>query len=193
MSFKSILQAGALAFAAIAAPMTAQAVTITSTGVAGAFECSGPGLTPAADIDVLAGASFDAVFDDGDAGGTYCFDLINTSASTVAVTLLATTVSQIPGVSFFAGGVSTYAPTVAALNYTVAEGASFSANETFLIAAGDSIIFDWTFGTATAAGGTKPEFDFQVFATPVPVPAAGLLLIGGLGGLAALRRRRKAA
>ncbi|HQU70143.1 MAG TPA: VPLPA-CTERM sorting domain-containing protein [Albidovulum sp.] len=28
---------------------------------------------------------------------------------------------------------------------------------------------------------------------PVPVPAAGLLLIGGLGGLAALKRRRKAA
>mgnify|MGYP003382336851 CR=1 FL=1 len=27
---------------------------------------------------------------------------------------------------------------------------------------------------------------------PVPVPAAGLLLMGGLGGLAALRRRRKA-
>lgn len=28
---------------------------------------------------------------------------------------------------------------------------------------------------------------------PVPVPAAGLMLLGGLGGLAALRRRRKAA
>ncbi|MBE0414688.1 MAG: VPLPA-CTERM sorting domain-containing protein [Yoonia sp.] len=27
--------------------------------------------------------------------------------------------------------------------------------------------------------------------TPVPLPAGGLLLVGALGGLAALRRRRK--
>lgn len=32
-------------------------------------------------------------------------------------------------------------------------------------------------------------FDFEVVA-PVPVPAAGLLLLGALGGLAALRRRK---
>ena len=28
---------------------------------------------------------------------------------------------------------------------------------------------------------------------PIPVPAAGALMLGGLGGLAALRRRKKAA
>lgn len=39
------------------------------------------------------------------------------------------------------------------------------------------------------AGGTQ---DLVTDIAPVPVPAAGLLLIGGLGGLAALRRRKSA-
>lgn len=34
---------------------------------------------------------------------------------------------------------------------------------------------------------------FSSTTTPVPVPAAGFLLVGGLAGLAALRRRKKAA
>ena len=49
----------------------------------------------------------------------------------------------------------------------------------------------WVFA---AIGGEGIEFYIDgVTATTVPLPAAGWLLIGGLGGLAAMKRRKKAA
>lgn len=51
------------------------------------------------------------------------------------------------------------------------------------------LLFD---DSSTAAGVGYANFSFDQVAAPVPLPAGGLLLIGALGGLAALRRRKLA-
>ena len=64
--------------------------------------------------------------------------------------------------------------------------ASFTANE----AKTYSLVFAAN-GTNNSYGGLLDNVTLD-FVAPVPVPAAGLLLIGALGGLAAFGRRRKA-
>lgn len=46
------------------------------------------------------------------------------------------------------------------------------------------VIFDWE-------NDVDGSFNADIMLSAVPVPAAGFLLLGGLGGMAALRRRRK--
>ena len=50
-----------------------------------------------------------------------------------------------------------------------------------------SLVFSWTDSLVNVG------FDFEVEVSPIPVPAAGLLLLTGIAGLGAIRSRRKAA
>ena len=177
----------ALAVAAIVAiaPVAAGAVSITSSGVAGAYNCGAAFGLPAGQIDVHAGGTFNAVFDDGDAGGTYCFDLVNSSATDAVITIAVASVNQSGRLWGFDGGVSI----AGVVTETIAEGEDWAENFKFWIAAGSSVVFDWTFGEAYATGLAKPDFDFTVVAA-VPLPAGGLLLIGALGALGVARRRK---
>lgn len=71
---------------------------------------------------------------------------------------------------------------------------AFDFAQGYLVAAdgyGDGRKFTLTFLESTPVSGPKKQN--LVTATPVPLPAAGLLLLAALGGLSALRRRRKTA
>ena len=179
----------ALAAAIIAAPIMASATTtVTTNGISGSSTCTAAYGNDAYQIDVLSGASFDAVFENGDAAGVFCFDLNNTSLVDAVVTLAVATVNQLDSLWGFLGGVQLDGPVATA---DIAQGDLFAQNFSFLIAAGDSVVFDWTYGQAYATGATNPFINFSVSASPVPVPAAGFLLIGALGGLGIARRRRR--
>jgi hypothetical protein len=119
-----------------------------------------------------------------------CFDLNNSSAVTSVVTIAVATVNQFGELWGFKDGI-TLNSNVGGVIWSLAEGEFGAMDFTFNMAAGSTVWFDWEWGEAYGTGLTGPEFDFVVTATPVPVPAAGFLLIGAIGGLAALRRRRK--
>ncbi len=58
---------------------------------------------------------------------------------------------------------------------------------------GDSPFGDTSWNYFFNAGNILFEAKFTAAAAPIPLPAAGWMLLAGMGGLAALRRRRKAA
>lgn len=177
----SFLLAAAM-FAAV--PAASYAATVSSDNV------SGDPFTGTATVSVDNGAYWQATYDNGEAGGTLHFSLFNSSASPTPFTLLASTINQIPGAAYFTGGVSIVAGD--GQTYSVAQGALGGNLFHFTIAPGSSQTFDVSYGSVVASGASGPQIQLTAIA-PVPIPATGLLLVGALGGLGLMRRRRKSA
>lgn len=188
---------GVAAAAAMSIAMPASAVTFGGGGWSGtdpSCNVTGTFADNASTIDVMAGAAFNATFADGDAGGNLCFNFTNTSTTAAVVTLAVATVNQLGDLWGFFGGVQLFSEQSApALLWDVAQGVSDTELFSFVIAAGGTIFFDWTYGEAYASNQFNlPQINFTVAASPIPLPAGGLLLLGAIGGLAVMRRRKTA-
>ena len=159
-------------------------------------------LSPANDI--VDGGSYDMfgphfyaeAFRAAEGAGTREFTFTNSDDTSQNVILTTATVNALStmftgGVTFewVQSGISLFAPQSAK---------AFSGELDNTIAAGSFDTLRVSFGDPArrpnASEGGKAHFSLEFDAAPatVPLPAGGLLLIGALGGIAALRRRRAA-
>ncbi|WP_255576521.1 VPLPA-CTERM sorting domain-containing protein [Jannaschia sp. AI_61] len=174
--FKALVAAASLALAPVAASaLTVNPASNIADGQTG--------------IDINAGPYlYSANFEDSDAAGVLTFEFVNNSASFKTVGAVFGTALQ--SVLNFSGGVvAAWGNGTFAMVPDTDPTGSF--NVSTLLGAGVSDTLTTTFGDPTAIrSGGQGSINFTVAA--VPVPAAGLLLIGALGGMAAMRRRKKA-
>jgi hypothetical protein len=151
-------------------------------------------ITPAdtgTNYDLLAESyDFDENFGLGTTGATLTYSFTNNSATTAAVTFFGVSVNQ--NSAEFTDGVSVDFHTFSA---DYAQGETTGENATFNVASGATATLTIQFGDVVdnAVTGGTANIDFTVEAALVPVPAAGLLLLTALGGIAVMRRRKAAA
>ena len=140
---------------------------------------------------------FNATFiadDADDVGGMFEFNFTNDYTSSVALTVADITINQINSTAGFTGGVVT---TFGTNTRTSAQGSADGFTFTSMVGVGESITLTFDYGDAYGTPGfmdsfVGPDIDFLIEVTPtaVPVPAAGFMLLAGLGGLAAARRKK---
>lgn len=146
--------------------------------------------------DIFGGPyAFGVFFDAADPPTVFSFDFFNSSATDATVGITIGTLLQ--AFSRFTGGVTVAWTAGGSVFLPAAVGgpANPSRNQGFtvftnLAAGGGSDTLTLTFGNSQGVG--RPGLQMNVSAL-IPLPAGGLLLLGALGGLAALRRRKMAA
>ena len=128
---------------------------------------------------------------DNVSGGTLEFTFRNNADSAAAVTIATGTINQdvetqgVPGFGFTNGVQWSFG----SASGSTAAGQQFNFKMIATLEAGQSETLKLVYGTSY---GTGADIDVTVRAGIVPVPAAGFLLLGGLGGLIALKRRKTA-
>ncbi len=153
----------------------AQAVTIPGDGTVTSFN-AGESLTAVGVVDDCAYTCTYSVQAAQAAKLTLGTFAVDQSLATLPVFLTYT----------FRGVTSSALPT----DYTNAAGSITWLLPDLTLAAGEILTFSYTF---TGLSGGDSDYQLGYNTAAVPVPAAGLLLVGGIGALAAARRRKQAA
>ncbi len=157
-------------------------------------------VNPASDIatggtyDMFGPHFYAEAFNNADIGGTREFTFTNSDATTQNLILTTATVNALA--TMFTGGV-TFEWVTSGLSLIVpGSSTNFSGALDNMIMAGGSDTLRVIFGDPEQRPGAstngKSHFSLAFDSSPatVPLPAGGLLLMAGLGGIAALRRRR---
>ena len=169
----------------IALPFAASAATIQIDG--GATETLLANTTTQIAVGDGSGTTIQTSYENGD-GGLYSFEITNSlSGGQVVVDVIdgflnqgdsfgfysdaATFVKGAPGVTVTFDGVET----------EVTAGMDLSLNFEKVLGDNESVILSFEFDEVECFGSSCPTIDFVTYATPVPVPAAGFLLLGGDG------------
>ena len=168
-----------LATAAVASllPLFASAATFTGN------------ISSGDSVDLLAGPyDFNAAFVDSDGAGSLTFTFNNNTASNLLLTIADITILQ-SNFQYFSDGVDYSFGSL--MGSAAAKVGKFDSMAQ-IVAAGASVVLTFNYTDVIGTATTGPDIDFLVNTQVVPVPAAGFLLVGGLGAMAALRRRKKA-
>lgn len=168
--------------------IVAAAAIATLPLTAGAVSTSG-NVSPGGTYDVFAKPYvFGAQFVESDVAGTYSFFFENTSATEQTVALSVATVNQFSDV--FLGGI-TFTWVSGGDTHSVTQGVDDKFMLSTLLGANETDELRISWGDPQGGDDYGPQFDFQLKAVPLPAPI--LLLMGALGGLGFVGRRKKVA
>lgn len=170
--------------AAVAMPLLANASTVNPSS------------------DIVNGGTYDMfgphfyaeAFGNIDGAGTREFTFTNSDTANQNLILTTATVNALA--TMFTGGVTFEWLTSGMSLFAAQAKTNFSGEINNMIAANSSDTLRVTYGDPARRPGSSDSgnahFSLEFDATPatVPLPAGGLLLMGALGGIAALRRRR---
>ena len=140
--------------------------------------------------NMLGSNFFGETFLTADGAGTRSFTFNNYNGVSANIALTVATVSALS--EKFLGGL-TFTWLLSGVTLSVAEAiTNFSGtlNNTILAGSSDTLVITYGDPVVRSGLGGRANFTVSLDAAPVPLPAGGLLLMGALGGLAALRRRK---